>query len=164
MTIDQKVIEQRIEHFKQVCLNARVKLTRQRLDIFREVARSGDHPDAETVWKSVRKQAPNLSLDTVYRTLWLLNDLGLIKTLGSHHERTRFDANLSRHHHFICTSCGLTKDFYSETFNNLPVPDDLSSVGAVETLQVEAHGICSKCSALNRQHKQKPSVKEDYHE
>jgi Fur family transcriptional regulator, peroxide stress response regulator len=161
MTIDQNIIEQRIAHFNQVCLNARVKLTRQRLEIFREVARSGDHPDAETVWKSVRQRIPTVSLDTVYRTLWLLNDLGLIKTLGSHYDRTRFDANLSRHHHFICMSCGLTKDFYCETFNDLPVPDDLSLVGAVETLQVEARGICSECAILNKQHKQKPSVKED---
>jgi len=49
MRISKRKIKQRMDHFEQVCRNACVKLTRQRMEIFREVAQSGDHPDAETV-------------------------------------------------------------------------------------------------------------------
>ena len=59
-----------------------MKLTHQRMEIFREVARTADHPDAQTVYERVRKRVPAVSLDTVYRNLWLLSDLGLLSTLG----------------------------------------------------------------------------------
>jgi len=40
------------------------------MEIFREVAQAGDHPDAEKVFQGVRERMPTVSLDTVYRTLW----------------------------------------------------------------------------------------------
>ena len=135
--------------FEQVCRSAGVKLTHQRIEIFREVVRTGDHPDAETVYKGVRKRMPTVSLDTVYRTLWLLNDLGLITTLGSAKERTRFDANLNRHHHFVCIRCGSTRDFYSEEFNELNLPESAQDLGQVTTMHVEARGVCRECASKN---------------
>jgi hypothetical protein len=65
---------------------------------------------------------PTISLDTVYKTLWLLNDLSLVGTLGAPREGTRFDANLSPHHHFVCVRCGLTLDFYSDELDELKLP------------------------------------------
>ena len=50
------------------------------MEIFRELAQTGDHPDVETVFKGVRERMPTVSLDTVYRTLWWLKELGLIKS------------------------------------------------------------------------------------
>jgi Fur family transcriptional regulator, peroxide stress response regulator len=63
--------------------NSGVRLTDQRLEIFREVAASLDHPDAEAVFRAVQPRVPTVSLDTVYRTLWLLTDLGIVTTLGA---------------------------------------------------------------------------------
>ena len=68
-----------MQHFEQVCRGAGVKLTHQRMEVFREVALSGDHPDAETIYRRVRARIPTVSLDTVYRALWLLAELGLGK-------------------------------------------------------------------------------------
>lgn len=147
MKIAKKEIEQRIENFKALSRTAGVKVTHQRIEIFREVAQTSDHPDVETVFKRVRERIPTVSLDTVYRTLWMLKEMGLVTTLGSHHERTRFDANLHHHHHFICVRCGLTLDFNSEEFNNLPIPDSVTSVGSIELLQVEVRGICKACAS-----------------
>lgn len=161
MTIDKKEIETRIDHFENVCRDAGLKLTHQRQEIFREVAQTHDHPDAENVFRRIRKRLPTVSLDTVYRTLWLLNDLGLIHTFGSHHARARFDANLNRHHHFVCISCGLMEDFYSAEFDSLTIPDSLQSVDTVKEMQVEVRGICNACAAknkLNRKIKQEESV------
>ena len=146
MQISKQEIEQRLAHFEEVCRNIGVKLTHQRLEIFRELAQAGDHPDAENVYKRVRERLPRTSLDTVYRTLWLLKDLGLINTLGNPRERTRFDANLSHHHHFVCVQCGLTRDFYSEEFNELRLPESVQAFGYVETTLVEARGTCLRCA------------------
>lgn len=150
MTISKREIEQRMERFEEVCRNSGIKLTHQRMEIFRAVAQTGDHPDAEKVYQGVRKRMPTMSLDTVYRTLWLLKDLGLITTLGPPRERTRFDANLSYHHHFVCIQCGLTRDFYSDAFDELRLPDSVKAFGRVETTQVEVKGVCLKCNAKEK--------------
>ena len=71
-------VQRRLEHFKQIAKEAGVKLTHQRLEIFKVVASSDEHPSAEAVHKAVQTDMPTVSLDTVYRTLWLLADLGLL--------------------------------------------------------------------------------------
>ena len=150
MNISKEEIEQRMERFEAVCRNSGMKLTHQRMEIFREVAQTGDHPDAEKVYQGVRERMPTMSLDTVYRTLWMLKDLGLITTLGSSRERTRFDANLSHHHHFVCVRCGLTRDFYSDAFDELRLPESVKTFGHVETTQVEVKGVCLKCNVKEK--------------
>lgn len=139
-------VEQRMERFRKVCREAGVRLTHQRLEIFREVARAADHPNAEVVHERVRKRMPTVSLDTVYRTLWLLKDHDLINTLGPSRERTRFDANLRPHHHFVCVRCGATRDFYSEEFNEPRLPSSVKAFGRIVTTLVEVRGICHKCA------------------
>lgn len=145
-TISTTKIEQRLEHFEAVLRGEGVKVTHQRLEIFREIAQAGDHPDAEQVFQRVRKRIPTVSLDTVYRTLWLLNDLGLIATLGASRERTRFDANLENHHHFVCIQCGLTRDFYSRELDELSLPGSLDDFAEVVTTHLEVRGICRECA------------------
>ena len=145
MKVSKKDIEQRMARFERTCRNSGSKLTHQRMEIFREVAQNGDHPDAEQVYLGVRKRMPTVSMDTVYRTLWWLKDLGLITILGPLRERARFDANLNRHHHFVCTQCGLTRDFFSDEFGSLKMPYSLKSIGKAEKIQVEAIGLCQKC-------------------
>ena len=145
--VDALTVGGRLGRFKAAARASGVKLTHQRLEIFREVASSLDHPDAESVFRAVRRRLPTLSLDTVYRTLWMLNDLGLITTLGPRRERVRFDANLDHHHHYVCTRCGLTRDFTSSGLGALRVPVAVRELGRVITTQVEVRGICSRCAA-----------------
>ncbi len=142
-----KEITQRIARFEEACRKQGAKLTHQRIEIFREVLKAGNHPDVEQVFHGVRRRVPTVSLDTVYRTLWWLKDLGLVTTLGLSRERARFDANLSRHHHFVCTLCGLTRDFYSDVFDKLNLPDSVKSFGRAERIQVEVKGRCMNCAA-----------------
>jgi Fur family peroxide stress response transcriptional regulator len=127
-----------------------LKVTHQRAEIFREVAQTLSHPDAETVLEGVRRRVPSVSLDTVYRTLWLLADLDLIRTLSPLRERARFDANLEGHHHFVCVRCGFTRDFESEGLGTLPIPAAARKLGRVQALHVEARGLCRKCASQRK--------------
>ena len=145
MHINQKEFEDRIDKFKEILKRSGIKLTHQRLEIYEEVARSVDHPDAETIFKGVRKRMPTVSLDTVYRTLWMLLDLGIITTLGTNHRKTRFDANVKGHHHFVCSNCGKTLDFYSREFDQLKIPNTMKMIGDVQKTQVIIEGICKQC-------------------
>lgn len=138
-------VEQRVAEFLAICRRQGVKATHQRTEILRELASSGEHPDAETILVRVRQRIPAISVDTIYRTLRLLEDSGVIARVGSMRDRTRFDANTDRHHHFVCTECGLIGDFYSDAMNRLPVPREVSEMGSVEGVYVELRGVCRKC-------------------
>ena len=146
MKVSSPEVKQRMAHFEEVCRKSGIKLTHQRIEIFREVAQTGDHPDAETVYQGVRKRMPTVSLDTVYRTLWMLKDLGLVTTLGAAREKTRFDANLNPHHHFVCARCGLMQDLVCKEFDKIQPPESVKELGQAETTHVEVRGVCLTCA------------------
>ncbi len=146
MKSEKTKAQRRLDQFKVAARQAGIKLTHQRLEIFREVAASLEHPDADTVFRAVQARMPTVSLDTVYRTLWMLNDLGLITTLGPRRESVRFDANLEHHHHYICVRCGLVRDFESTEFNVLRIPKAVKKFGNIVATHVEVRGICDSCA------------------
>lgn len=142
---DDSMIERRIAEFKTACQARGVKLTHQRMVIYRELAASFDHPDAERVYENVRRQIPTISLDTVYRTLALLADMGLVMAIGAPRERVRFDANVDIHHHFICSACGSAADVHWPEFQRLHLPADSQRAGRVDSVRVEFRGVCANC-------------------
>jgi Fur family transcriptional regulator, peroxide stress response regulator len=146
--IETSEVESRLERFKEAARQSGVKLTHQRLEIFREIASSHEHPDAESILRGVQPRLPTVSLDTIYRTLWMLNNLGLISTLGARRDSVRFDANVSPHHHYVCVRCGLVRDFESPGLNALPIPTRVKGYGSVIESHVEVRGICDACAAL----------------
>jgi Fur family transcriptional regulator, peroxide stress response regulator len=152
MKIEGKEVEKRVNVFSEFCRRYGVKATHQRSEIYREVARTDEHPDVETIYARVRKRIPAISLDTVYRTIRLLERKGLISRVGSFGEKTRFDANTDHHHHFVCTECGFMGDFYNETWNDFRVPNDVMAMGKVDSVHVELRGICKVCQG-KRSHK-----------
>jgi len=133
------------EKFAEVFHHAGVKLTHQRLTILEETMERRDHPSAEMIFRSVRNRLPTVSLDTVYRTLWLLDDLGLVAALAPEQERIRFDTDPSPHHHFVCTRCGDISDFTDPRFDRLQPPEAVESLGKAERVQVEFRGLCASC-------------------
>lgn len=131
--------------FAEICRSEGLKATHQRTEVYRELARTREHPDAETIYRRVRRRIPSISLDTVYRTLRLLEGKGVISRVGALGERARFDANLDRHHHFVCRQCGLVRDFYSPMLDTLPIPKQASDIGRIDAMQVEFRGRCAEC-------------------
>jgi len=150
MKIATEEIEKRTNQFFRVCRRSGVKATHQRSEIYRELARTGEHPDAETIYARVRKRIPAISLDTVYRTLRMLEQKGIISRVGSLGERTRFDANTDSHHHFICTKCGFIGDFYNGEWNDFRAPNDVMAMGIVNSIHVELRGLCKSCQRKRR--------------
>jgi Fur family peroxide stress response transcriptional regulator len=144
--VDRQEVERRLARFADAARKAGVKLTHQRLEIFREVASSIEHPPVDAVFRAVREKMPTVSLDTVYRTLWMLEDLGVITTLGPRRGTVRFDANLRQHHHFVCVRCGRTRDFENPAFDALRVPGGVKEYGDVLGTRVELRGLCRSCS------------------
>lgn len=151
MAVSETEIDRRVQAFMQACRRQGLKVTHQRMEIFRELAASTAHPDAEGVFQAVSRRVPTISRDTVYRTLATLTDAGLIQRVEPLFESARYDANLDRHHHFVCMMCGAVSDFYSEALDRLPLPQTLESLGRIDSAQVQVRGICSAC--MNRRAK-----------
>lgn len=145
MRMSEAEIDRRVQAFVRTCRQRGMKVTHQRMEIFRELAASTAHPDAEAVFQAVSRRVRGLSRDTVYRTLATLEDEGLVRKVEPLSGGVRYDANLDRHHHFVCTACGRVHDFYSEALDRLPLPKSLESVGLIDSAQVQVRGTCSAC-------------------
>jgi len=150
MAVSKAQIERRMERFVQMCRERGMKLTHQRMEVFRELAGTEEHPDAETLYQGVSERIPTISRDTVYRTLASLEEQGLVHKAEILASRGRYDANMDRHHHFVCVKCGRVRDFYSEAMDELPIPKSVTSLGRVESAHVQLRGLCSTCARDKR--------------
>ncbi len=83
-----------------------LKVTRQRQCIFRILYANPTHSTAEAIYVLARKRMPTISLKTVYETLHSLAALGEIQQIDVGTGSTRFDPDVHRHHHLVCSSCG----------------------------------------------------------
>ena len=138
-------VEERVARFRERCVREGLKVTHQRLEIFRVLAGTDEHPDAESVYRAVRERIPTISLDTVYRNLNCMLDHGLISIIGLPFNRFRFDGNTDPHHHFVCVKCGRIFDFRTPAFDGVLVPEEADVFGEVLSLQVDIKGICHTC-------------------
>ena len=153
MSTNTKALSKRIEAFRGVLRKAGLKVTPQREEIFRELACSVEHPDAELILTRVRRRLPTVSPDTVYRTIGLLEKAKLVWKVGTLRGRARFDANMDPHHHFICSECAGVQDFDSRSLDRLRAPREARSLGIVQSLRVQVRGVCSTCAARRRKRK-----------
>jgi Fur family peroxide stress response transcriptional regulator len=142
-------INRDIADFVELCRQLGIKPTHQRTEIYKELMKTEDHPNAETIYGNVKTRIPAISLDTVYRTLRLFEQKGIISRVSAAGESMRFDGNTKRHHHFICVECGKVRDFYSEDFNNLIAPEEAANLGRVGSVHVEIRGVCNACQNKN---------------
>lgn len=139
------MLDKRIDELKGLFLEKGLKLTHQRLEILKELSKAKDHPSAEMIHLRVKHRLPTLSLDTVYRTLLTFEKLGFLFKVPAKCPEARFDADLSPHHHFVCTDCRRIIDVDSEPLET-ESPDRLhSDVGRVDRHEVVYHGLCSHC-------------------
>jgi Fur family peroxide stress response transcriptional regulator len=137
--------EKRVQAFFEAFRVHGIRATPQRVEIYRELRKTEEHPDAETVYRRVRERMPVISLDTVYRTLRLFEEKEVISRVGALNERARFDGNMTPHHHFICKVCGFIGDVYCGVWNDLKPPKEVERLGKVHSVHVELRGVCEKC-------------------
>jgi Fur family peroxide stress response transcriptional regulator len=145
MAVPPRQAQERLLLFSGALRASGMRLTHQRLEVAREVAGTDVHPDVEIVYRGVRERVPTISLDTVYRTVGALVDLGLVNRVNATAGPARYDANLTRHHHFVCTRCGLIRDVTSEALDSVKAPEETSALGKVESVRVQLRGVCNEC-------------------
>ena len=142
MKIEQDELRKK---FFDKCAEEGLKITPQRSLIFDELSKAKDHPTADAIYKRVRKSLPNISFDTVYRTLLSFTEIGIVSLVEGTGEQKRFEPNLHRHHHFRCVKCYTIFDFENDAYDDIAVPDAVQKQGVIINKRVVLEGICSKC-------------------
>ncbi len=137
-----------IEELRKVFEEAGLRLTHQRIMIYNAIMDAKDHPSAEVLYERLKEDAPTISLDTVYRTLSTLEQLGLIRRVQVF-DYIRFEPDLSMHHHFVCKICKKIIDFKWPEFDTIPLPKELANYGKVVDQVVEIRGVCKECLKKN---------------
>jgi len=133
------------ETFRNKCREANLKITPQRTIIFDALVNDKGHPTADIVFQRVRKKIPNISFDTVSRTLLSFVDMGLLKVVEGYGRPKRFDTDTDSHHHFQCLKCNKIIDFCNTGFDALEVPKEIKSRFTVTGKKVVLEGLCDSC-------------------
>lgn len=136
---------EKLNHFQDVCRAAGLKLTNQRLEVYRELVLATDHPSAEVIHRRVQERIPMIAVDTVYRTIATFESMGLLHRVQAFDDIGRFDADLSPHHHFVCHRCRAIYDFTWSAFEDTPPPAPAIGLGRVESRQIVFRGVCRRC-------------------
>lgn len=126
------------------------RLTPQRRLVYQTLAQTESHPDAEQLIELVRRRSTKVSIATVYNTLRVLVDAGLILELRGLGPKTRYDANVGEHDHFTCRVCGAVEDIPRQW----PTPDRLRGPRLngyrVEDVSAHLRGVCATCRKASR--------------
>jgi Fur family ferric uptake transcriptional regulator len=133
--------------FREFLKEKGLKLTKERRAILKEIFSFHDHFDPEELLIRLRKKGSRVSKASIYRTIPLLVESGLIEEVikvdkHAHYEHTY---GHSHHDHMICMKCGKVVEFYSQELEDLqerPCKDD-GFKGISHTLEIR--GYCKKC-------------------
>lgn len=143
--MQKKVARDQTDLFIEKCKQHNLKVTPQRISIHRAVIQSINHPSADEIFKIIKKEFPNISFDTVNRTLLTFSQIGILKIVESFRGARRFDPNLVNHHHLHCIDCGKIIDFNNENYDQLEVPRNIQPGFTVLNKRVVLSGICKEC-------------------
>ena len=138
-------VEHSCSEFEKLCRARGIRVTPQRLAVYRALSEDLAHPSAESVYKRLSKQLPGLSQATIYRTLQFLESENLIRRVSSPGSIGRYDANIGPHQHLLCRVCGSLKDISVPALHSAVIPK--VSGFTVEELDIRLVGLCETCSS-----------------
>jgi Fur family transcriptional regulator, peroxide stress response regulator len=134
------------DRLAQILKQAGMRITPQRMAICKLLSETETHPTAAAIFENIRQQYPSLSLMTVYNTLNVLVDLGVVNVLGHAGDDTvHYDANTEPHVNLACVNCHQIIDISSDSVYQLN--DEIGSSSGYKLLgaRVLYYGVCPAC-------------------
>lgn len=124
-----------------------LRVTPQRLAIAAAVRELRHHATADEISSLVGRRVPGISLPTVYATLELLDELGLVRRVATETGTAVFDARTDAHHHVVCRRCGAIADIEAPVDAAAALDAAAESGFAPDEAQVVVRGLCAACGA-----------------
>ncbi|MDD4200109.1 MAG: Fur family transcriptional regulator [Eubacteriales bacterium] len=127
-----------------------INLSYQRLKVLEYLVQNQNHPTVDQIFTDLQKKIPTLSKTTVYNTLRILIEAGLVRVITIEDNETRYDIEVKNHGHFKCESCGTIFNF------DLDI-DELNSSDLknfkINDKNVYFKGICPRCLSNIKENK-----------
>lgn len=124
------------------------RVTSQRLLVYRALCERTGHLTAEQVLAAVQRAMPKISLPTIYATLELLEEIGLVRRLSAGTGALLFESRMSRHSHAVCLSCGVVIDIDEPPLASQAAASAAAAGFAAEDTEVLVTGLCQECVRL----------------
>ena len=121
------------------------RVTMPRLLVHRHLRAADRHVTAEQLYAELAQQVPSLSAATVYDTLDLLDELGLIRRVSTPRGAATYDSRTDDHHHMICRECGRVDDLDAEVDSAAAERAARAADFAPAFAQLTVSGLCSAC-------------------
>jgi Fur family transcriptional regulator, peroxide stress response regulator len=124
-----------------------IRCTKQRYALMEYLTRAARHTTVDHIFRAVnRKSRPHVSRATVYNNVRYLVETGLVRQVALEERAARYEANVKRHHHFVCDQCGRIEDVEWFEVPGLARRPELEE-RSVREYELLVRGICKRCSS-----------------
>lgn len=121
------------------------KVTPQRLAVYNVLKDTKEHPSAETIYNKLLPMYPTMSLATVYKSLEVFKNMGLVQELDLGEGSSRYDANTKYHPHIYCIKCSKVEDVSDDMLYDLLDGVREKTGYDIVKQQLYFYGYCPKC-------------------
>ena len=126
-----------------------LKVTPQRLAIYKFLCETTSHPTAETIYSNLKETHPTMSIATVYKNLITLKNANLINELNINDSSFHYDANTDFHSHLICNCCHSVLDYDFQLTSKFETTVTEETGFLIESTQLYFYGKCNNCKNKN---------------
>jgi Fe2+ or Zn2+ uptake regulation protein len=123
-----------------------LRVTPQRLAIHRTLVELDRHVSAEQVMRALGERLPGVSLPTVYATLDLFCEMGLVRRIAARDDAVLYDPRSAPHHHVTCVSCGKVEDLDADVDLTRAQRTARRHGFAVQDVELVVRGRCRECA------------------
>lgn len=123
-----------------------IKPSFQRLKIFERLYKKKDHPTVNLIYLDLIDIIPSLSKTTVYNTINIFLEKGIVRPVSIASQETRYDLVTEHHGHFICTKCN---KIYDVDINDIDLKNIEKDGNKVISTSITIKGICKDCNKNN---------------
>ena len=135
-----------LDTLEEQCMKKGMRMTEQRRVIAQVIEAAADHPDVEELYRRASEQDPRISLSTVYRTLNLFEEAGLVTKHDFKDGRARFETIPDEHHdHLIDMKTGKVIEFVDPEIEALQEAIARKLGYRLVDHRLELYGICREC-------------------
>lgn len=134
-----------MDNITSIFREKKLKLTPQRIAVYKYLKNTKEHPSAETIYKALQSEYPTMSLATIYKALKTLVEVDLVQEINVGEGNFRYDGNSMPHPHIQCVNCGKVDDLENLELSHLNTQAEECSNYKVLSNKVYFYGICSNC-------------------
>lgn len=151
-----------VDRMKALLKSGGSKLTPQRLSILDVIiSQEGKHLTIEEIYEIVRKTKPEIGVATVYRTIQLFDELGLVTKLDINDGVYRYELNheeeIHNHHHLICNECGKVEEVDGDFLDGVEEQIEKEYKFKIQDHSLKFFGLCKDCA--NKKGKERDNEK-----